>query len=112
MSGAIARNPSPAKTGSWCRQLIDSSGQPCRNSTTGPSSGPAARYPVVCRSVRSVWATISDIASTASVAVVDDVHDVAVGRPHQEPAHAPGLLRQRAHDLEAQLLRLRPGGVD
>jgi hypothetical protein len=35
-----------------------------------------------------------------------------VGRPYQEPAHAPRLLRQRAHDLEAHLLRLRPGGVD
>src|SRR5207302_8426613 len=40
---ATARNPRPARQGSWCRQLIESSGQPCTNTMSGASCAPQAR---------------------------------------------------------------------
>src|SRR5689334_3015907 len=54
MSGAIARKPRPANTGSWLRQESESSGQPWTKMTGTPFLGPASRKYVVWRSLRQV----------------------------------------------------------
>lgn len=41
-----------------------------------------------------------------SVRVLDDVDDIAVSRPHQEPVYAPGLGGERVNDLVPELLSL------
>jgi hypothetical protein len=43
MSGAIARKPSAAKAGNWCRQESESSGQPWQKISSGAPSAPQAR---------------------------------------------------------------------
>src|SRR6266704_5221384 len=50
--------------------------------------------------------------AAVSVPVIHDVDDVAVGCPHEEPAHAPCLGSYRFHDLVAEFLRFLIGSFD
>src|SRR5438094_7338451 len=54
MSGAMARKPRLAKHGSWCRQLMESSGQPCTKMITGRCAPPQAREKVVCLALLAI----------------------------------------------------------
>src|ERR1700674_3503316 len=129
MSGATARNPRAPSTGSWCRQLSDNSGQPCTNTTSGPSSGPDASSDVVWSPIlRVCWVTSVTFGMCFSFAwcyqtivlrllrprtprKIDEGHRHTAG-PRVVYAHDPPALQRRVRladrvALRAHMLRQR-----
>lgn len=62
--------------------------------------------------LRSLRTNTSGTVIAPSVAVEDDVEDVPVRGPHEEPAHPPRLGRQRMNYLVASLPSLLVGTLD
>lgn len=62
--------------------------------------------------LRSLRTNTSGTVTAPSVAVIDDVEDVPVRGPHEEPAHPPRLRRQRMDYLVAALPSLLVGALD
>src|SRR5271157_4254252 len=87
MSGATARNPRLANTGSCPRQEIDSSGQPCTKMIGVACAGPHERKNVVCRGVLATCSRIgkfmlvSDLNCLPELSEEMDHRRVDLGRP-------------------------------